>query len=124
LVPLAVTFAANRASGEGSVSTPASGLETPPEQVVLAGPPRRPCGLAARDDDLASGLTELFGDLATGLAVADHQHSTSGERRGSSIRARVERHEVVGQAVGALRAEGPLVGPGADHDRPRRYLAE
>ena len=48
-------------------------LEQPPDQIVPAEPARHPGGPSAGEHDLAAGLVQLLGDLASGLAAAHDQ---------------------------------------------------
>jgi hypothetical protein len=59
---------------------------------------------------------ELLGDLAAGLAAADHEHRTVRELGRALVVPRVELEEVAGEGRGAGGAVGALVGAGAEHD--------
>ena len=56
-------------------------LDDPPDQIVAAEPARRPGHLAAGEHDVAARGVELLGDLAAGLAAADHEDSARGQLR-------------------------------------------
>src|SRR5207249_11269339 len=56
-----------------------TGLDDPPDQVVAAHAPRRPGRPAAREEDFAPGMVQLFGHLAPRLAAADNEHGAFGE---------------------------------------------
>ena len=97
-------------------SIPEARLEDPPDQVMAAHAPRRPQASPAGQDDLAAILVELFGQLASGLAAADYQHSAWGQRGRVAVLLGEQLGHPDREVAGSWRYEGSLVAAGGDHD--------
>jgi hypothetical protein len=61
---------------EGGVQVAAR--SRPPDEIAAVDPARRPGGLPAGQDDLASGIVQLLGELAAGLPASDDQNGPVG----------------------------------------------
>ena len=88
----------------------------PPDDVVVPDPPRGPARAAARQEDVATRLVELLGDLAARLPAADHEHRARRQLAGVAVVLHVDLEQVAGQRRRARRPVRPLVRAGAEDD--------
>src|SRR5947209_12137259 len=68
-----------------------------------------------REVYLTAGQVQILGDLATGLARADHQHLTGRQPVGAAVLRGVNLCQLVRQSVGQPRHSWHLVRPGSQH---------
>jgi predicted TIM-barrel fold metal-dependent hydrolase len=86
----------------------------PPRQILSAISARHAGVLADREEDAAAGAMQLFGDLRTRSAGADHQHRARWKLAGVSVAAGVDlKYLVFAQQI---RHQGALIRAGRDHD--------
>src|SRR5438128_2948869 len=88
-------------------------LVEPPEKVVVAEPARRPPRPAAGEEDVATGFLQLFRDLATRLATADHQYGAGRKLRWVAVVLDVDLQEVGGKRGRSGRSMRALIRAGA-----------
>ena len=93
-----------------------AGLDQPPDEVSPPDASRSPRCPAAGEDNIASGVVQLLGDLATRLCAADHEHAAG--RKGSlvAVSLRVDLEEIGRQRVGARGTMRTLVGARGEDD--------
>ena len=85
-----------REGGNGRVEE--SGLDEPPDEIPIADAARSPGRPATRQHDVATGLVQLLGDLAAGLAAPDHEHAAGRQRFGVPIVLDIDLREICRQA--------------------------
>ena len=70
---------------------------------------------AGGEEDDATGLRQILGDLAAALGAANHQHRSRRERRRMAVVGRVHLHQMGGQGAGHRRAAWAVQAAAGDH---------
>jgi len=107
----------------GERPTPEARLDHPPHEVAPAHAARRPWASAAREDDLAPSLMELFRQLASSLAAAHDQDGAWRKLRRVAIFLGEQLCHTGREIAGAGRHESALIPAGCDHHTPSSELA-